>query len=67
MARIFKAFQCDCCGRLVDMEKEPHGYYKTTGGTEYLLCQRCCDMLERRMPTLEEILGPGLPPEYYRK
>ena len=66
MARIFKAFRCDCCDRLVDMEKEPYGYFKATGDTEYLLCQRCCNVLERKIPTLEEILNPGLPPEYYR-
>ena len=66
MARIFKAFHCDCCNRLVDMDKEPCGYFKTAGGKEYFLCQNCSDSLVRRIPTPEERLGPGLPPEYYR-
>lgn len=66
MARIFNAFRCDCCKKLVNMDEESFGNFKTTGGKTYLLCQNCSDMLERKIPTPEERLGPGLPPEYYR-
>lgn len=66
MAKIFSAFRCDCCKKLVNIDEESYGHFKTAGGKSYLLCQNCSDILERKIPTPEERLGPGLPPEYYR-
>lgn len=67
MAKIFNAFRCDCCKKLVNMDEESYGYFKTgKGGKEYFLCQNCSDNLVRKIPTPEERLGPGLPPEYHR-
>lgn len=53
MAKNFNAFRCDCCKKLVNMDEESFGHFKTAGGKEYFMCQNCSDNLARKIPTPE--------------